>query len=65
VLVSKSNLAKGQRDSGETVVFAFKVRFLPLEHLIQKSDFNSDRKNPLACSCYIFSQCLSIMKLIH
>jgi len=27
---SKSSLAKEQRDSGETVVFAFKDRFLPL-----------------------------------
>jgi len=45
--------AEGQRDSEETVVFAFKARFPPLNRgLIQKSSFNSDRKNPLASSIF-------------
>jgi len=49
-----SDLAKGQRDSEETVVVAFKDRFPPLNRgYIQKSTFNSDRKNPLASSFHI------------
>jgi len=50
VVASNSNLAKGQRDSGETIVVAFKARFPPQGGLIQKSSFNSDRKNSLASS---------------
>jgi len=45
--VSVGKWAEGHRNSGETVVVAFKVRFPPLGGIIQKSSFNSDRKNPL------------------
>jgi len=53
VVISTSSLAEGQRDSGETIVVAFKAQFPPLIGWIQKLSFNSDRKNPLAQSVLI------------